>query len=228
MRTLSCAPRLLNLACCGGPRWIDGPPAPAARAALGAPAVAPLELAAAASTPGAAAPKRCRSIGPFADAAAAGAAAALLRLHGWQPRQRSVDATTPDGYWVYIADLRDSAAQRSAMARLNKAGIHDAATMTQADQMDRLSVGVFADQTHAVHRAEQVRQLGFKPILDVHQKTISEPWLDLELQPGESDPQPSEFQSAGAASTANPTSGPAADVSGGLRVVDCPAKGTSG
>ncbi len=239
MRTLFFVLLLANLAFFGWARWIDAPPAPAPTA-VSAPTAPPLQrapaaaittaAAAAAATESAPAPMRCRSIGPFADAAAAGAAAALLRSHGWQPRQRSIDTSAPDGYWVYIGDLKDSAAQRGAMARLNKAGIHDAATMTQSDQMDRVSVGVFADQTHAVRRAEQVRQLGFKPILDVHQRTVSEHWLDVDLKPSDPDPQPAEFQSAAGAGSGPgaPTSGTATDASGGLRVANCAAKAAGG
>ena len=46
---------------------------------------------------------------------------------------------------------------------LNAAGIKDAAPMTSPEQSDRVSVGVFADQAHAVRRAEQVRRWDSSP-----------------------------------------------------------------
>jgi hypothetical protein len=158
----------------------------------------------------ASAPTRCRSVGPFADAAAAAAATDLMRARGWQPRDRSVDSTVPDGYWVYIGELT-AAAQRGVLQRLNAAGIHDAASMTQPEQSDRVSVGYFSDQTHAVRRAEQVRALGLKPVLDIHQKTVSVHWLDVDLKASDPDLQPKQLQSGL-----------------GLQVADCSVKPAGG
>jgi hypothetical protein len=85
------------------------------------------------------------------------------------------------------------------------------ASTTLPEQSDRVSVGFFSDQTHAVRRAEQVRELGFKPVLDLHQKTVSVHWLDLDLKTSEPDLQPKQFQGVT-----------------GLQVADCPAKAAGG
>jgi len=156
---------------------------------------------------------RCRSVGPFADPAAAGSAADVLRSHGLQPRTRNVESSVPDGYWVYVEDLKDTASRHKVIATLNAAGMKDAAAM---DEGERVSVGVFSDQRHAVHRAEQVQELGFKPTLSVHQRTTSTPWLDLDLKPSDQDPAP-ESLGAGGSKAADP-----------VKVIDCPAKGPVG
>ena len=133
-----------------------------------------------------------------------------MRARGWQPRDRSVDTSTSDGYWVYIGQLT-AAAQKNVLARLNAAGIHDAASMTQPEQSDRVSVGFFADQTHAVRRAEQVRALGLKPVLDIHERSVPMHWLDVDLRPSDPDLQPRLFQTGNS-----------------LQVTDCPAKAAGG
>jgi hypothetical protein len=208
VRNLFFALLFLNLAFLAWGHWV-GQPRENAAAAPGAPAVPTLELVK--LTPASAAsPTRCRTIGPFADAAAVAVATDAMRAHGWQPRDRSVDSNVADGFWVYIPELT-AAAQRGVLARLNAAGIHDAASMTQPEQSDRVSVGFFSDKTHAVRRAEQVRGLGFKPVLDLHQKTVSTHWLDVDLKASDPDPQPKQFQSGA-----------------GLQVADCPAKAASG
>lgn len=208
MRNLFFALLFLNLAFLVWSHWVGQPPAVAA-AAPAAPSVPTLELVKlpprSSSTAG-----RCRSIGPFADAAVLAAATDALRAHGWQPRDRSVDSSAADGYWVYIGELT-SAAQRSVLARLNAAGIHDAAAMTQPEQSDRVSVGFFSDQSHAVRRAEQVRALGLTPVLDIHQRTVSMHWLDVDLKASDPDLQPKQFQGGA-----------------GLQVADCPAKAAGG
>jgi hypothetical protein len=98
---------------------------------------------------------RCRSLGPFDDVNAANAAADRLRTRGMNPHDRSAETVNPNVYWVYIGELTVEL-QRRAIQTLNSAGIHDAVAMTQPEQSDRVSVGVFADQAHAVRRAEQV------------------------------------------------------------------------
>ena len=208
MRNLFFALLFLNLALLAWWQW-PGQPRQIVTVAPATPPVPVLELVKAAPR-SASTPTRCRSIGPFADAAAAAAATDLMRARGWQPRDRSVDSTVPDGYWVYIDELT-AAAQRGVLQRLNAAGIHDAASMTQPEQSDRVSVGYFSDQTHAVRRAEQVRALGLKPVLDIHQKTVSVHWLDVDLKASDPDLQPKQLQS-----------GP------GLQVTDCPVKAAGG
>ena len=133
-----------------------------------------------------------------------------MRTRGWQPRDRSVDTSAPDGYWVYIGQLT-AAAQRGVLARLNAAGIHDAASMTQPEQSDRVSVGYFSDQSHAVRRAEQVRALGLKPVLDIHERSVPTHWLDVDLKTSDPDLQPKLFQTGSS-----------------LQVTDCPAKAAGG
>jgi hypothetical protein len=197
----------LNLALLAWWQW-SGQPRQMVTVAPPTPPVPVLELVKVAPR-SASTPTRCRSIGPFADAAAAAGATDLMRARGWQPRDRSVDSIVPDGYWVYVGELT-AAAQRGVLQRLNAAGIHDAASMTQPEQSDRVSVGYFSDQTHAVRRAEQVRALGLKPVLDIHQKTVSVHWLDVDLKVSDPDLQPKQLQS-----------GP------GLQVADCPVVGSS-
>jgi hypothetical protein len=205
VRNLFYALLFLNLAFFAWSHWI-GQPREADTASMAAPAVPTLELA---KLPAVSPATRCRSIGPFADAAAVAAASDAMRTRGWQPRDRSVDSSVADGYWVYIGQLT-AAAQRAVLARLNAAGIHDAASMTQPEQSDRVSVGYFSDQSHAVRRAEQVRALGFKPVLDVHQRTVSVHWLDVDLKNMDPDLQPKQFQNGAP-----------------LQVADCPAKAAS-
>jgi hypothetical protein len=181
---------------------------------------APAASASAALSPTAeAAPSlRCRSLGPFDDVNAANAAADRLRTRGMNPHDRSADTVNPNVYWVYIGELTVEA-QRRAIQTLNSAGIHDAVSMTQPEQSDRVSVGVFADQAHAVRRAEQVRALGLKPTLGMRQRSVTAHWVDFELKPAEMEPSLTDL------------TGPV--VRGGIglgpvKFSDCPAGGGNG
>jgi hypothetical protein len=193
-------------------RWVDRPhDAPPTTA--NAPTVPALELIAVPPPLPAVPSTHCRSVGPFADAAAAASAADALRTRGLQPRTRNAESSLPDGYWVYVENLKDAAARRKVISTLNAAGMKDAAVM---DEAERVSVGVFSDQRHAVHRAEQVQELGFKPTLSVHQRTTSTPWLDLDLKASDQDPA-LEGLELGSGKGADP-----------IKVIDCPAKASGG
>ncbi len=160
----------------------------------------------------------CRSIGPFADAPAAAGMLDSLRVHGLPSHQRSADGAVPDGYWVYVDDLKDLSTRRKMIATLNAAGIRDAAVMP--DVSDRVSIGIFSDQKHAIHRAEQVQELGYKPTLSVHQRSVSVLWLDVDIKNGDPDPTP-------IAPAVSPNAKKEA-VPEAVKIIDCPAKAAAG
>jgi hypothetical protein len=229
VRLIFAALLLLNIAFFAWVHWIDTPTHGSAAVTPDAsiPALqlvrpgAPSGTTSGASTAAAAtAAVRCRSVGPFVDEAATSTVAQRLHARGWTTRERNVESATPDGYWVYVSDLYDAAAQRRLIASLSAAGIRDAAIMTEPAQSDRVSVGVFADQAHAVRRAEQVRALGFKPTLQVHQRTLMQRWLDVELKLGDSDPSPEQLLQG--------TSNSDGSSLGTVQVADCPGASPSG
>jgi hypothetical protein len=132
---------------------------------------------------------RCRSLGPFTSSTVATQMAARLKVRGLAPVDRSVDISINDGYTVYLSEpAGDAGAQRRTLARLARAGINDVHPITGTQQDGRISLGLFADQARAVRRAEQIRQLGFKPALDIHQSAVTTHWLDLQLEPNEPTP----------------------------------------
>jgi hypothetical protein len=227
---------VVNLAFFGWARWIDTPrqvlsvtdrdasipplqlvPRSETPEVAAATPVAPAAAAVASAT-GASAAVRCRSLGPFEDGNAANAAAERLRARGLNPRDRSAETTNPSIYWVYIGELT-AEMQRRAIATLTAAGIRDAAPMTQAEQSDRVSVGVFADQAHAVRRAEQVRALGLKPTLGMRQRIVNAHWLDFDVNAADPDPTPAQLLSAPARATIG---------LGPVKVSECLANSASG
>ena len=240
MRFLFLALVVANIAFFAWARWIDAPAViPAAGA--GNAAIPPLQLAApaasatapstTASTPdnappavtassAAAAPTaaRCRSLGPFEDVNAANVVADRLRSRGFTAHDRSAETNNPNVYWVYIGELTADM-QRRAIQTLNAAGIRDAAPMTQPEQSDRVSVGVFADQAHAVRRAEQVRALGLKPTLGLRQRNVTAHWLDFDVKSSDTEPRAADL--LGVAPRPGLALGP-------VKITDCPALGGSG
>jgi hypothetical protein len=220
VRNLFYALLVANVMFFGWAHWVDRPEDIAAVATPG-PAVPALEVTTVPPAP-VKPTTHCRSVGPFTDSAAAAPTLEALHGAGLQPHPRNLESSTPDGYWVYVEDLKDAAARHKLIAALNAAGMHDAAVMP--DESERVSVGVFSDQRHAVHRAEQVQELGYKPTLSVHQKSVSALWFDIDLKPGQSDPSP-----VVPSPPTNPAKGAATTpVVLPPEVIDCPVKSALG
>ena len=164
---------------------------------------------------------RCRSLGPFMSSAAAQQMAGSLRSRGLAPTDRSVDISINDGYTVYLSEAgAPGDAQKVVLAKLQRAGIQDAHAVSGPGQEPRISLGLFVEQARAVRLAEQVRQLGLKPVLDIHQSTVNTHWLDLQLEPNEPTPPLNQLLQE--------MPGGAAAVTPMVSFSDCPASPASG
>ena len=132
-----------------------------------------LPLAATAS-----AASRCASLGPLTDQAAATAVNTALLARNLNPRQRLASGQIPDGYWVYIDNLRDGAARSRALKRLARAGVNDAAALASSGQV---SVGLFSEKSGADMRAAAVRAAGLEPVTESRTHAQNQYWFDVDL-----------------------------------------------
>jgi SPOR domain len=185
-------------------------------AAASAPGAARSDTASGTASSAGIAGERCRSLGPFADAASATRASGLLRGRGLVAHERDVAISVNDGYTVYVDQPGDAAAVRRTLGRLQRAGIAGVNASSGSGGTSRISFGAFSDQAHAVRRAEQLRQLGLKPVLDINQSTLTTRWLDLTLQANQ--PVPPVTQLLGGGTGARGAGGAV------IQFSDCPAQ----
>ena len=188
---------LINLLFFGWAYWIDKPIAGQLRAtadpalvlasatapasaslSVGTPAAPEVAAAAAPVADAANTSKRCASLGPIADRAAATAVKTALQARNLAPRERVAQNDAPDGYWVYIDNLRDSVARARALRRLAGAGVRDAAALASSGQV---SVGLFSEKSGADMRAAAVRAAGLEPIIEGRSRPVNQYWFDVEL-----------------------------------------------
>jgi hypothetical protein len=192
--------------------WISTPDGAPTATASTAPALPTLSLADLPPAGTAPVALRCRSLGPFDTASAAQGVQEALRARGIEAQERRTETEVPDGYAVSIDGLRGAAEQRLALARLDRAGIHDAVALIQPTGAARIAVGMFPDQAQAVRRAEQVQLLGYKPLLDLRHRNVAAHWLDMSLRPSEPLPPLADF----------------GDVAKSASFTDCPASNPGG
>ena len=179
MRTLFISLAVINLLFFGWSHWIDKPAAGQGPIA-GVPAIRILAEgaapAAAVATPAASA--RCATLGPLPDEVVASVVGTALRARNFTPRERDVQTQQADGYWVYIDNLRDPSTRELALKKLARAGVRDAAALTNSGQV---SVGLFSAQAGANLRAAAVRAAGLEPVIEARTHQAKEYWFDIDV-----------------------------------------------
>jgi hypothetical protein len=143
--------------------------------------------AAAPSSPPAETAARCTSVGPFRELAQAAAAAATLRNAGYQPVQRVVEGEIWSGYWVYIPAIPTEQEANEALAKVREgvreARIPDAYVIRNSDSGNLVSLGVFSEISGVSRLREEVRALGFEPLVVDRTSRATVYWIDIVLEP---------------------------------------------
>jgi len=159
-------------------------PAPQPAPAV-APAPAPTATAAAVQAPAADAAARCRSFGPYADAAAADRAEAALRplVRTLARRQAPVAAR---GWRVVLPGQTDRAAAAATASRLVAAGFSDHYLMpAAADGRVDIALGRFGSEAAARRHQQALAGAGFAAVAE----PLGEPgagryWIDVAAAAG--------------------------------------------
>lgn len=152
---------------------------------------------------------RCVSVGPFATAEEAAAAAGLLARNALGSRHRGATASLPDGYWIHVGGFASAADVMVALRRMRRSGIAEAEAMPASPEGRRISAGIYADRERAEDVAARLRTLGLEPVVTERTREEQHYWVDLDLPAAAADLNPEALRSAT----------PGAQ----LRVADCPA-----
>lgn len=158
----------------------EGDAAPAAGAAAEpatAPAAEPALGEALGSTAG------CTSVGPFRELSQAAAAAATLRMAGFEPMQRVAEGDIWIGYWVYIPAIPTEAEANEILAKVRAEGITDSYVIPRSDSGNLVSLGVFSEISGVSRRRDQVRALGLEPQVVDRTRRATVYWIDVDLGP---------------------------------------------
>jgi hypothetical protein len=127
--------------------------------------------------PGAGAAHICQAIGPFPAMEDLQTVSEELHLHGLQAQQRTAEIQKPNGFWVYLPAMeRDQALRAMKTLEENKDREYF------VGKGNYIALGTFADMSRAEIRLEQVRTLGFEPIMEARYQTSTEYWLDIDAQ----------------------------------------------
>lgn len=163
--------------------------APASSAASASGAEASLDAASSSppgtgSAPSSASVRRCVSVGPFADLSDAAAASSRLRAAGRDASQRVAEGDIWVGYWVHIDAIRTRDEANRIVSELHANGVDEAYLIPGEEDGDIVSLGVFSEAARAGRLRQQVRDLGYDPVVVDRSRRGTVYWVDVELPPG--------------------------------------------
>ncbi|MGB5132440.1 MAG: hypothetical protein WBO00_07490, partial [Steroidobacteraceae bacterium] len=124
----------------------------------------------------------CLSLGPFSDLTDAARASTLLRDNGLQPRQRAGEGVVWKGFWVSLERIPDRASAEGIIERLRRFGIGDAYSMPDEGRQITISLGLFTERQRALQRMDEVKALGFEPLMAERARSGTVYWIDVDVE----------------------------------------------
>ncbi|MDH4261006.1 MAG: hypothetical protein OEW16_12000 [Gammaproteobacteria bacterium] len=185
MRVIFALLVLANIAWFAWTHWVDRPVDAPVPARIEAPQLvlareAPATEAAA--RPAIRPADNCLSLGPFGDLTDAARASTLLRENGLQPRQRAGEGVVWKGYWVSLEQVPDRASAEAIIERLRRFGIGDAYSMPDQGRQITISLGLFTERQRALRRMDEVKALGFEPLMAERERSGTVYWIDVDVE----------------------------------------------
>lgn len=122
--------------------------------------------------------QRCFSLGPFTSEARSRAAAKQIAKQGITAKQQKSRERVREGFWVLLppAESRDKA--RETIKELKEKGEKDFFLVVSGDELNGISLGVFAKTESAQRRMTQVKKLGFNPVVQTVHLPNTDFWLE--------------------------------------------------
>jgi hypothetical protein len=142
-------------------------------------------------------PKRCVSVGPFPDIAAAERAATVLQEGGYEPVQREEQGKIVDGYWVFLPSPANARAEQRLLERLRRGGVRDAYPIDDAAIGRAISLGVFSDPERARTQASRVSRLNVEAQVSPRERETVVRWINFQLRTDAPELDASAFQIGG-------------------------------
>jgi hypothetical protein len=124
--------------------------------------------------PGVGMPAACQALGPFFVEDELHAVAGRLGELGQEPRQRIVEVSRENGYWVYLPAMKRAQALQIAQ-QLDEQNDHE----YYIGRDNFMSLGTFKELSRAEIRLRQLHKMGLDAILEARHVTQDAYWLEI-------------------------------------------------
>ena len=128
--------------------------------------------------------RQCFTVGPFETGASKDVVRVSLLEHTDVIHERTTQALMELGYWVALPAFETFAEAGEAARELRKSGLEDLAVVNGEAGDYLVSAGYFLDESNALGRRDQVRELGYSAVTRLQREAQPRYWLDYELATG--------------------------------------------
>jgi hypothetical protein len=124
----------------------------------------------------------CVSFGPFAGSNQAIELSNWLKGNEIQTRQRTEGDTKDQHFWIYLSpsDSKDDA--MAAIEDLKGKGIQDYKLINKGNLQNAISLGLFSSQAAVNRRLNELKNIGYQPIMVPYHKAELIIWVDAKLE----------------------------------------------
>lgn len=127
----------------------------------------------------------CATLGPFYAPDQAAAGAAQLHDLGFEPTLRQSGGQLRSGFWVYLPPFTSREDAKIVAARLREQGIEDMFIVSDAENRNAISLGLYSTAERADRRAAFMGKLGYTPRIAERFRDATLYWLDYREPVGE-------------------------------------------
>lgn len=121
---------------------------------------------------------RCFSLGPFSSKSDAKKALQQLLRWGLDVTLNKSDERVREGFWVLLPPASSRDAAQETIRELKLKGEKDFFLVVSGQQLNGISLGVFTRSESANRRLKQVKEKGFKPVVQTIDLPSEDYWLD--------------------------------------------------
>lgn len=126
-------------------------------------------------------PRACMSLGPFDTEADARAVAGRLGEGVLNREIRRGEAEAEIGFWVYLPAMPTRERALEVARELSEADLRDYYVVTDGDQENTISLGLYRERDNAEGRLASIRQMGFEAEMRPRTESVPRYWLDIAI-----------------------------------------------
>ena len=120
----------------------------------------------------------CYTLGPLLSEKAIRKLESSVSDLGYEVQTRALEQQEISGYWVFLPPYDSRAKALEVAAELARKGIKDYYVVTDKENRNAISLGLFSDQGRANRRMAHIRTLGYQPRKLARYRDKTYYWLD--------------------------------------------------
>jgi len=123
----------------------------------------------------------CISFGPFAETQQAGELSDWLKKNEIQTNKRTEGDKEDQFFWIYLSPSDSKGEAMAAIEDLKGKGVQDYKIINKGNMQNAISLGLFSSQTAVNRRLNELKNIGYQPIIVPYHKNQSIIWVDAKV-----------------------------------------------